>query len=73
VISWFQAFAYSNAICTATARRCMEAAAPDLPVPTPAKVSVGRTWAELRWGQLYKLNPVLTRSLKATWFQPLSL
>jgi hypothetical protein len=51
----------------------MEAAAPDLPVPTPAKVSVGRTWAELRWGQLYKLNPVLTRSLKATWFQPLSL
>ena len=30
------------------ARRCMEAAAPELAVPTPAKVSVGRTWAELR-------------------------
>ena len=29
-------------------RRCMERAAPDLPVPTPANVSVGRTWADLR-------------------------
>ena len=26
---------------------CMERAVPQLAVPTPAKVSVGRTWAEL--------------------------
>lgn len=37
-------------VCEAAAlvRRCMEEAAPHMPVPTPAKVSVGRTWAELR-------------------------
>jgi DNA polymerase I-like protein with 3'-5' exonuclease and polymerase domains len=29
-------------------RRCMEAAVPGLAVPTPAKVMVGRSWADLR-------------------------
>ena len=71
--TWFQAFAFSNATCTAYAVAAAGATMDTIFRILADDASEVRFAAmEVVWSGLYKLNPA-DPQLESAWFQPLSL